>query len=194
MKIFRASLCVFLVMVLIACSNEKEKAKNVTANSSRDEIEVTFPAILFQNQDLDTVMESAKSKGIQEVIKHDDGSLTYKMSKSVYNEMLKEFETTIGSMVGEAKKNLQSVKDITYDKNFSEFTFVVDRKKYENGMDGLVAYTLGVVALNYQFFKKANGGDEKVSVSLKDEKTGEVFSVMDFPDVLKQLNQDKNKK
>jgi len=194
MKFFRVSLCFFLVMALIGCSSEKEKAKKVSSDTGRDEIEVTIPAVLLQHQDVDAVIENAKSKGIKEVIKNDDGSLTYKMSKSVYNKMVKELETTIKNMVSEAKKNLQSVKGITHNKNLSEFTFSVERKTYENSMDALVIYTLGVVALNYQLFKNENGGAEKaVSVSLKDENTGEVFTVMDFPDVLNELNKHKNK-
>ena len=61
-------------------------------------------------------------------------------------------------------------------------------------MDGLVIYTLGVVALNYQIFKEKDSSDDKVSISLKDEKTGDVFSVFEFPDVLEGFYQEKNKK
>lgn len=194
MRLFRVALCIILVMMLIACSNDKENSKSMNAKKSDDEVEVTLPAILFQNQDFDTLTEKAKSKGVNEVVKNEDGSLTYKMTKSVYNELFNEIETTITKMVDEGKKKLQSVKDITHNKTLSEFTFVVDRKSYENSMDGLVIYTLGVVALNYQIFKEKDSSDDKVSISLKDEKTGDVFSVFEFPDVLEGFYQEKNKK
>lgn len=188
MRLFRVALCIILVMMLIACSNDKENSKSMNAKKSDDEVEVTLPAILFQNQDFDTLTEKAKSKGVNEVVKNEDGSLTYKMSKSVYNELFNEMETNITKMVAEGKKNLQSVKDITHDKTLSEFTIVVDRKTFEKSMDGLVIYTLGVTAFNYQLFKEKHSSDNKVSVSLKDEKTGEVFSVIEFPDVLEELH------
>lgn len=45
-------------------------------------VEVTIPATLYKGQDIDSIISEAKNSGIKEVIKNDDGSLTYKMSKS----------------------------------------------------------------------------------------------------------------
>lgn len=193
MKLIRIALSFFLVLGLIACSKEKEKEKNAAADAnvaadSGELVEVTFPAVLFQNQDIDEVIKKAKSDGFKEVIKNDDGSLTYKMSKKVYNDKLIELEKAIDDILDQSKKNVKSIKDITHDENLSKFTFVVDQKTYNNSFDGLVSFTIGFTALNYQLFKGTDADDAKVSISLKDEKTGEVFSVIEFPEVLKELN------
>lgn len=213
MKLIRTILCFFLVLGLIACSKEQQEkdknvatdtnnvttdTNNVTADTSDakrdntdkngDEVEVTFPAAMFKNISTDAINEKAKKEGIREVIKNNDGSVTYKMSKSAYNDLLKESEKTVNNLVERAKNNIKSIHEITHNKNFSKFTLVVDRKKYENSSDGFATYLIGISALNYQLFKGTHVENAKVSISLKDKKSGNVFSVMEFPDILEKLN------
>lgn len=194
MKRMRVFCCLFLVIVLIACSNDKEKAKNVTVDKKDDEVEVTFPEVLFKKISIDLISKKAKSAGIDEVVRNDDGSVTYKMSKSVYNDMLEQTEQSINNIVNNSKEKTETFKDITHNKNCSKFTLVVDRKKYENSFGGFTTYIIGIAALNYQIYRGASTDDAKVSISLKDEKTGEVFSEITFPDVLEELDKDKNEK
>lgn len=52
-------------------------------------VEITLPASMFEGQDIDETIEEAKKDGIKEAVKHDDGSVTYKMSRSKHNEMMK---------------------------------------------------------------------------------------------------------
>lgn len=188
----RVFCCLFLVMVLIACSNDKEKAKNVAVDKKDDEVEVTFPAILYKNISIDMISEKAKTDGIDEVIRNDDGSVTYKMSKSVYNDMLERTDQLINNIINKSKEKTETFKDITYDKNFSKFTLVVDQKNYKNSSEVFTTYILGISALNYQVYRGTKADDAKVSIALKNEKTGEVFSEITFPDVLEEFYKDKN--
>lgn len=175
---------IFLILI-VACSNEKEDQKDqpVNVDKNSNEVEITLPAVLFNDQNIDEVIENVKKKGISEVIKHDDGSLTYVMSKSVYNDIKEKMEKDIQNVMSRTKKKAETIHEITSNKNYSEFTAIVDQKTYENSIENLITISLGITGLYYQAFI---GNDAHVTISLKDKKTGEVFSVLEFPDVLEE--------
>lgn len=187
---------VFLFIVLVACSSDEEDksqdhqaeedGQSVDVDKGLLNVEITLPPELFEDEDLDQVIENAKEQGVSEVTKNDDGSLTYKMSKSVYNEMLKEIEASVVDAVEEAKQNAESINDITYNKGLSDFTLVVDRQGFENSFDGFVSITLGISGIYYQIFTGENVDDAKVTINVEDEASGEVFDTIVYPDVLEE--------
>lgn len=187
---------VFLFIVLVACSSEEEDksqdhqaeedGQSVDVDKGLLNVEITLPPELFEDEDLDQVIENAKEQGVSEVTKNDDGSLTYKMSKSVYNEMLKEIEASVVDAIEEAKQNAESINDITYNKGLSDFTLVVDRQGFENSFDGFVSITLGISGIYYQIFTGENVDDAKVTINVEDEASGEVFDTIVYPDVLEE--------
>ena len=134
-------LFVLLITFLSACSgNEQEnKTKEGERKTSKEKqeteeqslnvdkgllnVEVTLPASFFEGQDIDTVIADVENEGIK-VTKNDDGSLTYKMSKAKHKKMMKEMGTSIAEGLEEMKssEDYPSIKDITHNKDFTEFT------------------------------------------------------------------------
>ncbi|MBT2680725.1 hypothetical protein J7E38_17075 [Bacillus sp. ISL-35] len=193
-----------LSALLAACSSEgkvsesatkteqtakEDKAKaedegSVEVDKGLFNVEVTLPASMFEGEDIDSTIEEAKAEGVKEVIKNDDGSVTYKMSKSKHKEMMKELETGIKESLEEMKTSgdFASIKDVTHNKSFSEFTLEVDKATYENSMDGFAVFGLGISGAYYQLFNGADQDDYKVTINVKDQATGEEFDQIVFPD------------
>lgn len=204
-----------LGIFLVACdggsdatSNENNKKAEITENSTDEgstpseegedpyievdkgllSVEVTLPPAMFEGEDIDEVIANAKEDGVGKVTKNEDGSLTYKMSKSVHKELMKEAEKGIHETIEELKssEDFVSIEDITTNHSFSEFTLVVDQEAYENSFDGFAAFGLGVSGLYYQLFDGVDTEDYKVVVSIKNKETGEVFDTIVYPDALEE--------
>ncbi|KOY81274.1 hypothetical protein I6G82_02735 [Lysinibacillus macroides] len=203
-KIFFIPSILLLSIFLIACNQENDggketdNTKDTTEESSPDvkvdkgllNVEVTLPASFFEGQDIDTVITEAKKEGIKEAIKNDDGSITYKMPKSVHKEMLKEMENGILEAVENIKKSedFASIKDVTYNKSFTEFTLAVDKEKFENSFDTMASMGIAIVGMYYQMFNGVDSEQLKITVFFKDETNGEVIDTVVYPDDLNEGN------
>jgi hypothetical protein len=153
-------------------------------------VEITLPASLFEGEDIGEVVAKAKEDGVSDVTVNNDGSITYRMSKSKHNELMREMRDELLEHIEEVKnsKDYESINDITYNKTFSEFTLIVDREKFENSFDGLVALGIGMLALYYQLFNGVAPDDYKVTIFFKNANTGEVFNSVVYPDALEKLD------
>jgi len=60
----------------------KETKQKVSVDKGLLDVEVTLPASFFDGQDIDKVIEKAKSDGVKEAKKNADGSVTYQISKA----------------------------------------------------------------------------------------------------------------
>ncbi|AVK84895.1 hypothetical protein C3943_15705 [Lysinibacillus sp. B2A1] len=205
-KILILPLTLLLSILLVACSQDKEsesgkKSDNAdkAAEETKDEsvkvdkgllnVEITIPASLFEGQDIDSAINEVKKEGVKEVIKNDDGSVTYKMSKSVHKEMMKEMEKSILDTIEEIKtsKDFASIKDVTYNKSFTEFTITVNKEQFENGFDAMASMGLALKGMYYQLFSGIDSEKFKVTVIFKDDSNGEVINTIVYPD---DLNED----
>ncbi|MEM5591333.1 hypothetical protein AAHH67_05500 [Niallia circulans] len=79
-----------------------------------------------------------------------------------------------------------SIKDITHNKAFSEFTLVVDKKKYEDSMDSFAIFTLGITGMMYQVYSGVDPDDYQVKILTKDEATKDVLDETIYPDDLEE--------
>ncbi|WP_155590468.1 hypothetical protein [Lysinibacillus cavernae] len=176
-------LLLLLGVVMTGCSQDQDKD-----NNNGGDVEVKIPATFFEGQDIDSVISKAKNSGVKEVIKNDDGSLTYKMSKTEHKEMMKGLKEGIIASVEEIKasEEFKSIKDVTYNKSFSEFTLSVNKKEFENSMDTMASFGLALTGMYYQLFNGVDEGNNKVTVIFKDESNGEVINTIVYPDDLKE--------
>ncbi|SCZ05549.1 MULTISPECIES: hypothetical protein [unclassified Lysinibacillus] len=194
-------LILLLGILLVACSQGDESGKKKEGADKASEetlkvdkgllnVEVTIPATLYKGQDIDFIISEAKNSGIKEVIKNDDGSLTYKMSKSEHKKMMKELKERIVKSVEELKtsEDFTSINDVAYNKSFSEFTLTVNKEKFEGSFDALASFGLALAGMYYQLFNGADVEHYKVTVYIKDESNGEVFDTMVYPDELNENN------
>ena len=68
--------------------------------------------------------------------------------------MMAEMETTMTEAIEDMKTSgdFVSIKDITYNKLFSEFTLLVDKESFENSFDGFAVLGLGFTRLYVSTF------------------------------------------
>ncbi|MEW8987432.1 MAG: hypothetical protein AB2401_10610, partial [Bacillus sp. (in: firmicutes)] len=167
-----------------------EKSESIEVDKGLLNVELTMPASMFEDENIDSTIAEAEAKGIK-VTKNNDGSVTYKMSKSKHKEMMKELEKELTKSLDELKNDeeLASIQDITHNKSFSEFTLIVDKAAYENSFDGFAVLGLGFSGMYYQLFKGIDVDDFKVTIFVKDGATGEVFGEVVYPDALEDLEE-----
>lgn len=194
---------ILIVALLTACSSSESSNESDKENSAATEqettnegvevdkgllnVEVTLPASMFEGEDVDASIAEVEQEGVQ-ATKNEDGSVTYKMSKSKHKEMMQELETGIIESVEDMKNNTDfvSIQEITYNKSFSEFTMVVDKEAYENSMDAFAIFGLGLSGMYYQLFNGAGEDDYRVNIMVKDQATDEVFEEVVYPDDLEE--------
>ena len=211
MKQINFTILALLLIVLTACSSNEEDSNQASSEASANQteqneeqnkdddgkvavdkgllsVEITMPASMLESQDTEEAIASAKEQGVKEVTKNEDGSLTFKMSKSVHKEMMNEIGTSIKETVEETKnsEDYSSIQDITHNDSFTKFTMVVDQETYENSMDGFAALTLGMSGMIYQIYDGADPDKYTVTISLKDQASGEIFDEIVYPDALEE--------
>ena len=169
---------------------EKEEAavqdeQGIEVDKGLLNVEITLPKDFFEDDDnVDEIIADAKADGVKEVTQNEDGSLTYKMSKSVYHDLMKEMKESLVEYIEDLKgsEDFVSIKDITHNKAFTAFTLVVDPEAFENSFDGFAALGLGMTGLYYQVYAGTTAEDAKVTISMENADTGEVFNTLVYPD------------
>lgn len=202
MRRIHTAIFIMVLLLLAACSSGNNAGQEVSENDPDQDgkvevdkgllnVELHLPASFFEGEDIDEVIAEAKEEGVAEVTKNNDGSLTYKMSKSKHKEMMADMKDGLIEYVDEltTSEDYPSIKEVTYHKSFNEFTVVVDKEAYESGFDGFATLGLGMSGLYYQLFNGANMEESKVTIHVEDEATGEVFGSMVYPDVLEESSE-----
>lgn len=165
---------------------EEEEQEGIGVDKGLLNVEVTLPASFLEGDDIEEVIEKAKADGVSKVTKNEDGSLTYKMSKSKHKEMLSEMEESISEYVDELENDddFPSIKEVSYKRNFQEFTLKVEKEVFENSFDAFATIGIGFVGMYYQVFEGKDLEKNKVTIHLQDASTGENFDSIVYPDAL----------
>ncbi|MFC4388206.1 hypothetical protein ACFOZ1_10385 [Gracilibacillus marinus] len=194
-----ALICMF---VLTACGNDTDEKKvdentstetdsangseqNVEVDKNLLSVEVTIPASMVESTE-DT-LAAAEEEGLK-VTENEDGSLTYKMSKAKHKELLSEIGSQIDQSIEEYKTSgdFVSIQDVVANKDYSEFTVVVNEADYENSMDGFIVLGLGVSGMMYQLYDGKSADNYNVEINVENE-NGEVLSTVNYPEALEEL-------
>ena len=167
-------------------ANAPAAVEQASKDKKGKDVQITLPAGMFEGQDMDQVIADAKQEGVKEAVINDDGSLTYTMSKAKHDEMLAELGQSIADYADEmlSDGSFPSVKDVSYAKDYSEFTLSVDKAAYESSMDGFVTMGMGIQGMMYQMMQGLSTEEQKVTVHVKDETSGDVFQSTVYPDAL----------
>lgn len=205
-KVITLLLLSLLLVATVACgkdtaSNKNEDKEEKTAEDKEQgvevdkglmNVEVTLPKDFFEDENVDEMIAQAKENGVKEATKNDDGSITYKMSKSDYKEMMKEVDKSALEYIDELKsgEDFPSIKEVTHNKKFSEYTLVVDQEAFENSFDGFAALGLGMTGLYHQVFAGTSAEKAKVTISVENADTGEIFDTIVYPDDLEEENEE----
>ncbi|WP_206435589.1 hypothetical protein [Siminovitchia acidinfaciens] len=170
----------------------EEKEQGVEVDKGLMNVEVTLPKDFFEDENVDEMIAQAKENGVKEATKNEDGSITYKMSRADYKEMMKEVDKSALEYIDELKngEDFPSIKDVSHNKKFSEFTLVVDQEAFENSFDGFAALGLGMTGLYHQVFAGTPAEKTKVTISVENADTGEIFDTIVYPDDLEEENEE----
>ena len=175
-------------LLLTACGRENKTEENyidfLNVNKGMVNVDVTLPASFFIAATEEEIIAEAKENGVTETVVNEDGSVTYTMSKSKYKEMMKEMGDSVLSTIDEIvnSEDYTSIKEISYNKDFTEFDVKVNRQQYEEGFDGFAIVGLVIVSTYYSAFEGKSGEDSQTIFNMVDETTGEIYDTAIYPD------------
>lgn len=194
-------------LILGACAGEETKSESnekveeeteeveneaVEVDKKLINVEITFPASFLElddeESDIEEIKKEAKEKGIKDVKRNDDGSITYTMSKSTHRKLLNEMQEAVDESIEETmnSEDFPSIKDIKIKNKYDHYEVIVDREGFENGFDGFGLLGVAFSSMYYQLFEGVNPEDYEVTMDLKDEETKEVYDTIIYPEAFEE--------
>ena len=175
-------------LLLTACGRENKTEENyidfLNVNKGIVNVDVTLPLSFFIDSTEEEIIAKAKGNGVIETVVNKDGSVTYTLSKSKYKEMMDKMGNLVISTIDEIvnSEDYTSIKEISYNKDFTEFDVKVNRQQYEAGFDRFAIFGLVIFSTYYSAFDGKSGEDLKVIFNMIDETTGEIYDTAIYPD------------
>ncbi len=173
-------------------SEQNIKGENIIAVEGEDSLEVeknlfsveiTLPAAYAGDlTEFDEAAYLKENQGIKEARVLEDGSLFLKMSKKKHDELIGDTRTSMEEAFRELLKDPETpyLKEISWSKDFQDFTIVVNGEAWENAFD-VTPFTLAISTAMYQSIK---GDDFQTTIKIVDEESKEVLQETIFPDDL----------
>lgn len=165
---------------VVQSDNSSEDEGAISVDENLLTVEVTVPAWFFEDETKEQIEAAAKESGFSGCTVHDDGSVTYKMSKLKRRQILKEYKKDIDETIQEytsgGENAPQSFKSISYNSNVTQFDVRVDRAAYEDSwFDSMYALGLYILGGYYQIFDGVPNDQIDVVVNFIDDSTGETI-------------------
>lgn len=163
-------------------NDEGTKDAPITVDEGLLSVEITLPATFFENESADSIKAAAKEKGFSDCTVHEDGSVTYKMSKAKHKEFVEETKASLEESMTELLKGddaVASFAKIEHNDDFSEFNVYVKPDVYTvwDNMYFLVFYLSGAY---YQAFAGEDSAEIDVVVNYINNTTGDVLETGSF--------------
>ena len=189
-KILAIILFAAMVLSLTACSvNKKTSTDSTTEQGGQMEVDkglmnvtITIPADMFnmfgendEGTDYEEIKADAEAKGYKSCTVNADGSVTYVIPKSVYNQELEELRTDTAKSLDDMVNNgsYESFTKIEYNSDFSEIKVYVDPAKYSD-WDTISVIGFNILGAYYQAFSGVQGDRIDVVVQYVDKDSGEI--------------------
>ena len=175
-----------LVAVLVGCGNEK-----ANKNLELGDVEVTLPPQFFEGMTEENIRANAEAEEIKKVKIHEDGSVTYTLTKERQQEILKEFKDELDLTVTDiaGSEDYPSIKRIEANADYTNFDIYVDRAQFEANMDMIATLTLYIGSSYYHAFL-GNAESFKATLNYIDESNDEVIESVVLPEALEEGNPD----
>lgn len=183
-----------LMLSLAACgSSGTSSAGSSSGNGSSisvDEgllnVEVTLPASFFTDTTEEDIQAAATDQGFSDCVINEDGSVTYTMTKSVYNEVLEDLKAaldeSIEGMVNGADA-VASFQKIEYNDDLSEVDVYVDGETFSS-LDALYAISFYMLGAYYQAFSGVPADGVDTVVEFIDQDSNEVLQSSSYQQML----------
>ena len=164
-------------------TGESDDGESIGVDEGLLTVDVTIPAEFYQGVSEEEIAQSVEEEGYSDFVVNPDGSVTFTMSKSVWNEALRDMKAELDASIQEiANEYPEMLKSVTYDDDVTEFELVVDRAAYESNSEAQwLGFGLNFQAQFYQMFAGVPADERGGSVQFIDEATGEVFDTQEWP-------------
>jgi hypothetical protein len=187
---------IFLLIFLVGCVKieditvEPTPSPTVVENQNEEnkqeegKVVITIPGAFLAYQEVIDFLVSVNTKGYIESIEENlDGSITYIITKENYIYILSFLKVNIINLFEELKTSSQypSIKDVTYNEDFTNITFYVAKKDYENSKDEVASFVIAAKSMVYSFLSNKNIEIPPVIVKIKDHETKEILKSISWP-------------
>ena len=148
-----------IIFTFCSCADKSDSDNNnidsmVEVDKKLLDVTVNLPAYMFSDETEEEIIAAAKEEGYKSCVVNEDGSVTYVMSKSHYNERIQEMKDRVAEGCAEKISDTGDYKyitDIKYNDDFSEFKIYIDTDVAEN-LDFFTTVELLLTARYYQSF------------------------------------------
>ncbi len=148
---------------------------------------ITVPASMVNPHNIEATVAEARAQGVDEAAVNKDGSVTYRMSRSVHARMMKELKEGFRKKLEDLKNDSRSIKIVRYSRDLSSITLTVDQEAFKKSLDAFAVFSLAMDATYYQLFSGVELEDIAVRIDITDLATGEVFDSATCPHVLEAI-------
>lgn len=166
--------------------DELEAIGDIEVDRNLLTVEVTIPASLVDETDIDELIAEFAATGIsiRDAQRNADGSVTYRMSRVDHRRLLSELRASFEESFDEAAVDFPSVQAITFNTDVTRFRIVVDRPAFENSFDGFIVFLPLFAAGFYAAFDGRDPEGMRIEIDYVDFATGQVFDTFIAPDDL----------
>lgn len=158
-----------------------------TVDSNLFNVEITFPASFFADQDMSTfnVDEYTQENKFIKTVINEDGSITVTMSKSRYRELVDETVSTITKSFNEmiGSEDYPYITAITPNDDYTRVIVDVDKIKYQSAFFDISPL---MIYIQTYFYQLLNGMEYHTEVIIRDNLSKEEIKSIIYPDALEQ--------
>lgn len=199
-KFFALLLSLVLLLSLAACgqdasngdvnkNNGEENSTGVQVDEGLFNVDVTLPAALFDSMTEEDIKKTAEENGYSGCVVHEDGSVTYTMTKTKHKEMLEELKKSMDESIKnltEGENAVASFMSIDYTDDYSEVNIQVNADEYTQ-WDNFYALAFYMTGAYYQSFAGVAPDKIDVVVHFIDGDTKEVLSTASYRDYVNEM-------
>lgn len=177
MKFYKVFICIMMLIAFTGCSNSnsatsepsptEETGSQVEVDKGLLNVEITIGADMLETfdetaEEFKASLEENEEVDFKDVTINEDGSVTFKMSKSDHNKMMDEMLKSIDSSIAEITQNKEdypNVIDITHDKDLLNWKIKMSSTE-QNISESFLCFGLAIQSIFYH----AYNGDEQADV------------------------------
>ena len=177
MKIYKVFICIMMLIAFTGCSDSKsttsepspteETGSQVEVDKGLLNVEITIGADMLETfdetaEEFKASLEENEEVDFKDVTVNEDGSVTFKMSKSDHNKMMDEMLKSIDSSIAEITQNKEdypNVIDITHDKDLLNWKVKMSSTE-KTISESFLCFSLTIQSVFYHGFN----GDKQADV------------------------------
>ena len=197
-RLLAAILAGALLCSMTACGGQADTAPAENTASSADEegiqvdegllhVDITLPATLMEGESEEEIRAAAEENGFLDCVIHEDGSVTYTMTRAKQSELLEQLKTQIDTTIDEminGEDAAQSFQKIEYSNDLKTFDVYVDAALYADSIDALYSIAFLTLGVYYQALDGTSTAQADVTVNFIDQDTQETLDTLSYQDIL----------